>query len=535
MYLPSRHSHEHCFAQLPHLGGKRLMKENIHRGLMAGRNDIVASSMSINSRLPAQLEKALERNIVLRIGWTTSGEPVPKDGELGLCPNLPDGSKVRSLGYLGPFTAAFGQGGNYTHQGDIGSFLGAGNNGNKITCERTAGSCAGYGQKSGRITILDGVGDDAGAKMTGGLIVIRGDAGIRIGGGMSGGDIIVHGDVGGDPGAGMKGGRIIINGRCPSPPPGVLLRTLEKSELTEINKNLGDEDLHIPADAVCLVSDGENVEAIMSSCKEDLSGIALLPATTNHNPNHSTCDTVALIGGQDALALPIPLLPYVPNGVQDDLFHPCLVRVNPRDCDIVIIDSENIANSASLVKSAAGFAIDLDSLPRLDGAAIDGLLVALRCIAGDNSKVLMIRGVSQSASLHADSEHHGADAAISVLDDGSGLCAAATLPMVGRSASEMSDDSKAAMWLPWSASSEDLAILCASNIGFTVCPAPDENIAGWIAQVTSGLSAHLNRLGLASIDSLSRANLRACEQDTAAVSGLRLAGYDRPMPHWFAR
>jgi hypothetical protein len=273
----------------------------------------------------------------------------------------------------------------------------------------------------------------------------------------------------------------------------------------------------------------------MSSCKEDLSGVALLPATTNHNPDHSTCDTVALIGAEDALALPIPLLPYVPNGVQDDLFHPCLVRSNPRDCDIVIIDSQNIADAAALVKSAAGFAIDLDSLPRLDGAAIDGLLVALRCIAGDKSKVLMIRGVSQSASLHADSEHHGANAAISVLDDGSGLCAAASLPMVGRSASEMNEDTKAAIWIPWAATSEDLAILCASNIGFTVCPAPDENIAGWIAQVTSGLSAHLNRLGLASIDSLTRANLRACDQDTAAVSGLRLAGYDRPMPHWFAR
>ena len=138
---------------------------------MADIDEVVASSMSINSRLPAQLEKALERNIVLRIGWTTSGDPVPKDGELGLCPNLPEGSKVRSLGYLGPFTAAFGQGGTYTHQGDVGSYLGAGNNGNKITCERSAGACAGYGQKSGRITILDGVGDDAGSKMSGGLPV----------------------------------------------------------------------------------------------------------------------------------------------------------------------------------------------------------------------------------------------------------------------------------------------------------------------------------------------------------------------------
>ena len=120
---------------------------------MAINDDVVARSMNINSRLPMQLEKALERNIVLRIGWTTQGEPVPKDGELGLCPNLPKGSKVRSLGNLGSFTAAFGQGGTYTHQGNAGDFLGAGNNGNIITCERTAGDCAGFGQNNGRITI----------------------------------------------------------------------------------------------------------------------------------------------------------------------------------------------------------------------------------------------------------------------------------------------------------------------------------------------------------------------------------------------
>ena len=86
------------------------MKEDTSRGLMAASEDVVERSMSINSRLPAQLEKALERNIVLRIGWTTSGDPVPKNGELGLCPQLPKGARIRSLGTLGPFTAAFGKG-----------------------------------------------------------------------------------------------------------------------------------------------------------------------------------------------------------------------------------------------------------------------------------------------------------------------------------------------------------------------------------------------------------------------------------------
>ena len=95
------------------------MKENITGGVIATVK-VVASSMSINSRLPAQLEKALERNIVLRIGWTTNGDPVLKM-RVGIMPSLPEGSKVRSLG-LDPFTASFGQGGSFTHQGDVGSF-----------------------------------------------------------------------------------------------------------------------------------------------------------------------------------------------------------------------------------------------------------------------------------------------------------------------------------------------------------------------------------------------------------------------------
>ena len=502
---------------------------------MATVDELVANSMSINSRLPAQLEKALERNIVLRIGWTTSGDPVPKEGELGLCPNLPEGSKVRSLGYLGPFTAAFGNGGTFTHQGETDSFLGAGNNGNKITCERKTGDCVGYAQRSGSITVLDGVGNDAGCKMTGGLLVIRGSAGLRIGGGMTAGDIIVHGDVGSDPGAGMKGGRIVINGRCPSPPPGVNLRPLDKKEVKEINDLLGDEDLHIPADAVCLESDGTLIDGSMASCTEDFSGISIVPATTNHNQFHSTCDTVTLIGKEASLALPIPLLPYVPNGVTDDLFHPCLVRDKPRDCDIVLIDSENFADAGKLVSECAGFAIDLDSLPRLNGSALDGLLVALRCIAKSDTKVMLIRSVNQTNSLHHEASHHGCDVGVSVLDDGSGICAAASLPIIGKSSSNLSDDTISSIWLPWSATSEDLVIACSANISFVICRAPDENISSWLAKISSNLSAHLNRIGLNSIDALTRANLRACDQDTAAVSGLRLAGYDRPLPHWFAR
>ena len=511
------------------------MRGDISRGLMPADDEVVIRSMSINSRLPAQLEKAIERNIVLRIGWTTSGEAVPKQGELGLCPVLPKGSRIRSLGYLGPFTAAFGQGGTFTHQGTCDSFLGAANDGNIITCEREAGANVGYSMRSGRITVLDGVSHDAGAAMSGGLLIVRGDAGARIGGGMSGGEIIVHGDVGPDPGAGMTGGKIIINGRCPPTPPGVILRPLDKKEVDAINKLLSEPDLHIPSDAVCLVSDGERYEGVMASCSADFSGIAIVPSDNDHEPEHSTCDMVRLIGDKFTLALPIPILPFIANGAPAELFHPCLVESNPRDVDIVLIGKDNIVDAPKLLAKSAGFALDLDSLPHLDGAAIDGLLVALGAIAGLEAKTLMLQGVSRTARLHAQAEHHRIDAAVSVINDGSGISAAACLPLVGRNASASLDNTKAAVMLPWAATSEDLAILSASNISFAISHPPDADVEGWLNRISAGLSAHLNRLGLASIDQMTRANLRACDQDTAAVSGLRLAGYDRPMPHWFAR
>ena len=105
---------------------------------MAEAHDVVERSFNINSKLGPRLVAAAEQNAILRIGWTNAGEPVPKNGELGLCPNLPKGARMRALGTLGSWTAAFGSGGSFTLQGDSGAFLGAANRGNTIACERLA-------------------------------------------------------------------------------------------------------------------------------------------------------------------------------------------------------------------------------------------------------------------------------------------------------------------------------------------------------------------------------------------------------------
>ena len=79
---------------------------------MAGEGTpLMERSIGINRQLAGALETAIERNAILRIGWTADGTEVPKEGESGLCPFLPEGARVRSLGRLGPWISTV----SYTH------------------------------------------------------------------------------------------------------------------------------------------------------------------------------------------------------------------------------------------------------------------------------------------------------------------------------------------------------------------------------------------------------------------------------------
>ena len=42
----------------------------------------------------------------------------------------------------------------------------------------------------------------------------------------------------------------------------------------------------------------------------------------------------------------------------------------------------------------------------------------------------------------------------------------------------------------------------------------------------------MSDLGVQDLENISRRNLRAIDYDTAAIDGLRLIGYDRPLPMW---
>ena len=53
-----------------------------------------------------------------------------------------------------------------------------------------------------------------------------------------------------------------------------------------------------------------------------------------------------------------------------------------------------------------------------------------------------------------------------------------------------------------------------------------------LIELNSNLRGWMINLGIESLEEITRRNLRAMDYDTAAISGLRLIGYDRPLPMW---
>ena len=526
---------------------------------MAGPAEVVERSMSINAKFLPRLQAAVEQNALLRIGWTGSGEEVPKSGEVGLCPAMPDGARIRALGKLGSWTSSFGLGGTFDLEGDAGAFFGAYNQGGQISATGYVGRCAGFMMQGGKLSARDGADDDLGMFMSDGFIFVQGTVGQRVGNGMTGGTIVVQGDVGNDAGCAMKDGKIIIDGRCPTPPQGTQLRPLTATELKQINKELEGYDASLGSDAFCLESSG-NVEYHVDNStvsSGDLSSIAITPMDEPPLIENHEVDTAALVFGAEEesppVLLPLPMLPFIPNGEllfskekssSGRLTHlqiqPFMVEEHPRPIDVLLLNIRSLCDLSQHGRGVAGICIDFDSLPALNDEELDGLLVILRTLLGVELPILACQGISRIQALHKRSVYHNLQVAVSRIEDGTGMPEAATLPIVGRSVKTnlSSTSTIAALEFGFTCDAHDIIVARCAGAQFVVTQPPlleTEDIEFWLQGLTLDMKRILRQLGVESIDQVQRAHLRALDYDTAAISGLRMVGYERPLPHWFAK
>ncbi|MDE0708551.1 MAG: hypothetical protein OSB33_06340 [Candidatus Poseidoniales archaeon] len=520
--------------------------------------DEVAKSLKLNRNLLNNIPKAIELDRAIKIGWGAQGDAKPKEGEIGIATHLPKGARVRLLGNLGDFTAFCCKGGTFTLEGNTLGWFGAFSSDGRLVVERDAGVRCGHGMTGGRLFCQGSVGDEAGAALEGGVVIVRGHAGHRTGIGMSDGTIIIVGDCQADAGQGMTGGRIVVDGRCLPEGEGAQQRNLTTSEYKEINGLLKEHDLTVSEDAVVIEADESNaIPAIppMQTVWGDFGDIGLISGEIAIDPSNPI-DVVTLITRgeeEEGVVFPLPILPELVSGkgLVGSLLskQPCMVDSDPREIDFLRIGKSNISNADTALANAAGIVLDLDDLPPFHDGEILALMTGLRSHLDVDKPVLIAGRVDRVTNLHRMLRDQPIDGLLVRLTSGAGMTAPAALPRIGLSARDAGvSDTLHILDIPWDASADDAAIAAAAGCGI-ICANPfsaeegapgtqkarAEAVENWLAEFGATLRGRLTDLGIDALEKLNRRHLRALEHDTAAQSGLRLAGYDRPLPQWMGQ
>ena len=520
--------------------------------------DEVAKSLKLNQNLSNNLPKAIEMDRAIKIGWGAQGDAKPKEGEIGIAMHLPAGARIRLLGNLGDFTAACCNGGTFTLEGNALGWFGAFSTDGRLVVERDAGIRCGHGMSGGRLFCQGSVGDEVGGALNGGTIVVRGHAGQRAGIGMKDGIIIIVGDCKGDAGQGMTGGRIVVDGRCLPEGEGANQRGLTKAEHKEINAILKEHDLSVSEDAVVIEADENRViesTPPVQTVWGDFSEIGLVSGEVPMDPSNPIDVVTLLTRGEedDGIVFPLPVLIEMESGKGMAgtwlSSQPCLVSENPRAIDLVRIDASNLSAADELLGGAAGAILDLDMLPPLHDGEILALMTGLRTHLGVDKPLAIAGRVDRVSNLHRMLRDQPLDGVLVRLASGLGMAAPAALPRIGLSARDAGvSDQLHILDIPWTATADDAAISAAAGCGIIrVNPFAGEEdvpstqkarataLEAWLAEFASQLRGRMTDLGVDALERLNRGNLRALEHDTAAQSGLRLAGYDRPLPQWMGQ
>lgn len=507
--------------------------------------DIVSKSLKLNNDLDRYVEQALEQDRPVKIGWGRAGDERPKDGEFGVMTHLPEGARVLCLGSLGDCVGAANRGGTLTLRGDAGSMLGAFHLSGKTVVEKDVGNKAGFGMTGGEISIQGSAGDESGSSMSGGFLLIRGHSGDRLGSGMAGGSIVVMGSVGSEPGIGMTGGRVIISGSCPPPPDGVEMRSIKKSEITEFSKLLEPMGLALNDDALVLEPGAEasaSIEAPEFFISEGFENISLYPNNDSLSDNAPLDHYTLLVqdeANSEGALLKIPWIMTCETTIGSEKWKgvdaPAIVRTKSRSNDLLLVGKDEFSEAIDYARNCSGIVFDITDFPGLNDAEIEAMLISLRSRMSGNS-IILLRGridrIERLFRLVMDLE---LDGAVVNCATRSGSRLASSLPKIGLAAKAIGigEMGKFVMIeVLHEPDAKDLIIAVASGCAALVSPCPESDLSSKIDELSMGIRGWMREIGVDRIERIGRRNLRANDFDTAAISGLRLVGYDRPLKMW---
>ena len=508
--------------------------------------DQTSRSVKLNREIARMLPEAMDKDRLVKIGYGSGGDTKPRDGDFGVLTHLPMGSRVLLLGNLGECVGAMNRGGTLNIEGNCESMLAAFQSDGRVVVERDVGDRLAMNMNGGSVTVMGSAGKDACAGMKGGIVVVRGQASSGAGSGMSGGTLIVMGSVGPDPGLGMKGGRVIIAGSCPPPGKGSMMRSITNKEVIELEDFLEPLGLSLEEDALVLVPDEESTMGCIKPKRwvsEGFDGIGISPSSSDRIPDYSIIDTsisVIPVGSdEEILKLPVPWIIRSPRGLtypDGQIRIPGIVATGPNEGDLLIVGEKELAEFPDNARGIAGIVLDLQSLPPMNDAEIEAIMVSLSSHLNSSSLILLRDGADRIEGLFRLVVDLDLDGAIVSLATPGGGRAAAAIPRIGLASRAMGLDAQGriiGVELEKQPSAEDLIIVRASGCSFVVGPIDEENKISDISEtIIPEIVGIMKEAGLSNFHNVGRRILRAKDMETAAISGLRLIGFERPLPMW---
>ncbi len=514
------------------------------RSTMAMREE-TARSVKLNREISKMLPEAIEKDRLIKIGYGSGGDTKPRDGDFGVVTHLPEKSRVLILGNLGECVGSMNRGGILNVEGSCSSMLGAFQSSGRIVVERDVGDRLAMNMKGGDIVVMGSAGMDACAGMVGGTVVIRGHASSGVGSGMKGGTLVVLGSVGEEPGISMTGGKIIIAGSCPPPGEGAKMRSISTEEVLEISEILEPLGLSVEDDALVLIPEETGATRSVPPKRwisEGFDKIAISPLGPERIAEHSKVDTSVRLppvgSDEGGLFLEIPWVIKSDKGhsISSKNSLPKMVKTDPTDGDLLVIGENELMAFPDNISGISGIVLDLQMMPPMNDAEIEAILVSMSSQIDDNCLILVRDGVERVEGLFRLIVDLDLDGAVVGVATPGGSRASASLPRIGLSSRAMGFESQrriVAIEITSQPTAEDMIVTRASGCSFIIGPLDEETgEEGIRSKVIPELVGLMKESGISSLGTVGRRALRAKDMDTAAISGLRLVGFERALPMW---
>ena len=493
-----------------------------------------AKSIKLNRDLDKMLAQAIERDLLVRIGWGREGDEKPKNGEIGALSMLPENSRSLLLGDLGEGAGLLNRGGTTTIQGSVSSIAGGWMSSGRLVIEKDSGSRTGFYMSGGSIVVHGSVGNFSGSNMSGGTLLIRGDAGSNLGTSMVGGTIILMGSADLGLGSHMSGGVIVVCGNHQHTDNSEMkygrLSDIPKEAL-DLASSLG---IEIPSQATVLLNavDPPKDKLPILERGQNFTGIGIIASGTGRNDPHISPDVSALIksrteGGAEVV-LPRPWIEIHETSTKHGS---SIVLKDPKPEDLLIIGSHNVGNLGRGSVDCSGFVLDIDSLPTLNDAEVEALIVSVRSRMAPGSLVILsdrVDRVDELARRCKELELDGILVDTISLDSAGPTVALPRIGMANKRHRISENGGFVLIRLGGKTSPKMLIIAKSAGIDAVVSPELDSSDLDF----DSRLRGILREMGLSSISSTNRSNIRALDHNVAMQTGLRLVGLERPLPTW---